>query len=167
MLYDEVQDDDRVSKRLRQDHDDFVVDDDGRGYTCDDEDEETQYYSDGYTDERTTKGTPCFFNSSNLQSDYKLTFTNCALPLDTIGSKKNGKGSAAAKDVPKPKAKESIRDAFMKAGAQSRVSKPTVVRHRFDEPINCIRIPVYLHPFYYLTRPCFSYQFLVEKDYRR
>jgi hypothetical protein len=47
--------------------------------------------------------------------------------LDTIGSKKNGKGSVAAKDVPKPKAKENIRDAFMKAGAQPRVSKPTVV----------------------------------------
>jgi hypothetical protein len=48
-----------------------VEDDDGRGYTYDDEDEERQYYSDEYPEERTSKGTPCFFKSSELQIDYK------------------------------------------------------------------------------------------------
>ncbi|KAG0267938.1 DNA-directed DNA polymerase alpha catalytic subunit pol1 [Linnemannia exigua] len=102
VLYDEV-DDDRVSKRLRQDHDDFVEDDDGRGYIYDD-DEEREYYSDEYPEERSVKG-----------------------------SKKNGKGTAAAKDAPKPKAKENIRDAFMKAGAQPRVNKPVVSKTTVDD----------------------------------
>ncbi|KAF9100336.1 DNA-directed DNA polymerase alpha catalytic subunit pol1 [Mortierella sp. GBA35] len=93
VLYDEV-DDDRVSKRLRQDHDDFVEDDDGRGYAYEDDDER-EYYSDEYPEEPTGKA-----------------------------SKKKGKGGVAAKDVPKPNAKENIRDAFMKAGAQPKVHKP-------------------------------------------
>ncbi|KAG9067392.1 DNA-directed DNA polymerase alpha catalytic subunit pol1 [Linnemannia hyalina] len=104
VIYDEVDDDDRVSKRLRQEHDDFVDDDDGSGYAYDDEDEERVYYSDEYPEERTGKG-----------------------------SKKNGKGSAPAKDVPKPKAKENIRDAFMKAGAQPRVNKPVVSKRTTDD----------------------------------
>ncbi|KAH7045436.1 DNA polymerase family B-domain-containing protein [Linnemannia elongata] len=95
VLYDEVDDDDRVSKRLRQDHANFVDDDDGSGYAYDEEEDERAYYSDEYPEERAGKG-----------------------------SKKNGKGSAPAKDDPKPKAKENIRDAFMKAGAQPRVNKP-------------------------------------------
>ncbi|KAF9155077.1 DNA-directed DNA polymerase alpha catalytic subunit pol1 [Linnemannia schmuckeri] len=103
VLYDEV-DDDRVSKRLRQDHNDFVEDDDGSGYTFDDDDEERVYYSDEYPEERTSKG-----------------------------SKKNGKGSAAAKDVLKPKAKENIRDAFMKAGTQPRLNKPVVSKKTTDD----------------------------------
>ncbi|KAF9923095.1 DNA polymerase alpha catalytic subunit [Linnemannia zychae] len=98
-IYDEV--DDRLIKRLRQDHDDFVEDDDGRGYTYDDEDER-EYYSDEYPEEMSSKG-----------------------------SKKNGKSVPAAKDAPKPKAKENIRDAFMKAGAQPRVHKPT--RKKVDD----------------------------------
>ncbi|KAF9908957.1 DNA-directed DNA polymerase alpha catalytic subunit pol1 [Linnemannia zychae] len=103
VLYDVV-DDDRVSKRLRQDHDDFVEDDDGRGFLYDDEEEEREYYSDEYPEQRSGKG-----------------------------SKKNGKAAAATKDVPKPKAKENIRDAFMKAGAQHRVSRPTVSKTTVDD----------------------------------
>ncbi|KAF9933576.1 DNA-directed DNA polymerase alpha catalytic subunit pol1 [Mortierella alpina] len=93
-LYDEV-DDERVNKRLRQDHDDFVEDDDGRGYAYDDDEDEREMYSDEYEHEIVGKG-----------------------------SKKNGKGKGAAdKDAPKPKAKENIRDAFMKAEARPKIQK--------------------------------------------
>ncbi|KAG0199110.1 DNA-directed DNA polymerase alpha catalytic subunit pol1 [Mortierella sp. GBA30] len=97
-LYDEV-DDDRVNKRLRQDHDDFVEDDDGRGYAYDDEEDEREMYSDEYYED----------------------------DIPSKGSKKNGKGkNVAAKDAPKPKPSENIRDAFMKAEARPKVQKSTM-----------------------------------------
>ncbi|KAI1317643.1 DNA-directed DNA polymerase alpha catalytic subunit pol1 [Mortierella claussenii] len=98
-LYDEI-DDDRLNKRLRQDHDDFVEDDDGRGYVYDDDEDEQGSYSDEFSD----GGVP------------------------NKGSKKNGKGKGAAKDVQKPKAKENIMDAFMRAETRPKTVKPAITK---------------------------------------
>ncbi|KAI8601789.1 DNA polymerase family B-domain-containing protein [Dissophora ornata] len=99
-LYDEI-DDDRLNKRLRQDHDDFVEDDDGRGYVYDDDDDdERERYSDEYSDGE----------------------------IPTKGSKKNGKGKNAHKDAPKPKSKENIMDAFMRAESRPKAVKPSVTK---------------------------------------
>ncbi|KAF9209565.1 DNA-directed DNA polymerase alpha catalytic subunit pol1 [Haplosporangium sp. Z 27] len=95
-IYDEV-DDDRLNKRLREDHDDFVEDDDGRGYVYDD-DEDRERYSDEVSDE----------------------------DLPVKGSKKNGKGKHALKEAPKVKAKENIMDALMRAKELTKVARPTV-----------------------------------------
>lgn len=48
-----------------------------------------------------------------------------------IGAKKNGKAKAAAsKNAPKPRAQESIMNAFMKGEARSKISRPAPVYHR-------------------------------------
>ncbi|KAF9187397.1 DNA-directed DNA polymerase alpha catalytic subunit pol1 [Haplosporangium sp. Z 767] len=96
IIYDEV-DDDRIKKRLRQDHDNFVEDDDGRGYAYEDDDEERELYSDEYYED----------------------------DIPSKGSKKNSKGKSVAKDVPKPKAKENIRDAFMRVESRPKVPRAT------------------------------------------
>ncbi|KAF9302281.1 DNA-directed DNA polymerase alpha catalytic subunit pol1 [Mortierella antarctica] len=49
-IYDVVDADDRLNKRLRQDHDDFVEDDDGLGYADNGEDEH-EVYSDEYPED--------------------------------------------------------------------------------------------------------------------
>ncbi|KAG0024516.1 hypothetical protein BGZ81_007657 [Podila clonocystis] len=54
-IYDVVDADDRLNKRLRQDHDDFVEDDDGFGYADNGEDEH-EVYSDEYPEESHGKG---------------------------------------------------------------------------------------------------------------
>lgn len=54
-IYDVVDADDRLNKRLRQDHDDFVEDDDGLGYADNGEDEH-EVYSDEYPEESHGKG---------------------------------------------------------------------------------------------------------------
>ncbi|GJJ73079.1 DNA polymerase alpha subunit A [Entomortierella parvispora] len=91
----EVEDDERIIKRLRQDHDNFVEDDDGHGYADDDSDEQERYSDEFSADEAPAKG-----------------------------SKKNGKGKATDKNAPKPKARENIMDAFMKAEARPKISRP-------------------------------------------
>ncbi|KAF9116488.1 DNA polymerase alpha catalytic subunit [Mortierella sp. AM989] len=96
-MYVEI-DDDGVNKRIRQDHNDFVVDDDGRGYVNDDDDE-PETYSDGYSDEN----------------------------IPSKGSKNNGK-KKNLKDAPKPKAKENIMSAFMRAEALTKTSKPATTK---------------------------------------
>lgn len=58
-IYDVVDADDRLNKRLRQDHDDFVEDDDGLGYADNGEDEH-EVYSDEYPEESHGKGKPSF-----------------------------------------------------------------------------------------------------------
>ncbi|KAG0300532.1 DNA-directed DNA polymerase alpha catalytic subunit pol1 [Dissophora globulifera] len=105
-LYDEV-DDDRLNKRLRQDHDDFVEDDDGRGYAYDDEEEDEQgFYSDEYSEGE----------------------------LPAKGSKKNSKGKSSARmDAPKPKAKENIMDAFMRAESRPKMPRPTTSKQTADD----------------------------------
>ena len=51
--------------------------------------------------------------------------------LSFTGSKKNGKGKIVDKNAPKPKARENIMDAFMKAEARPKISRPAPVRDVF------------------------------------
>ncbi|KAF9357147.1 DNA-directed DNA polymerase alpha catalytic subunit pol1 [Mortierella sp. NVP85] len=100
-VYDVVEDE-RVNKRLRQDHDDFVEDDDGQGYAYGDD------YEDEYDDQ---------YSEDEAQSK---------------GSKKNGKGKSVPKGGPKPKAHENIRDAFLRGGDRHKPVKSTVSKQTTD-----------------------------------
>ncbi|KAG0346298.1 DNA polymerase alpha catalytic subunit [Podila humilis] len=96
-LYDEIDTEDRVFKRLRQDHDDFVEDDDGQGY-ADNGEEEEAYYSDEYPKEQ----------------------------RNGKGSKKNS-GKISSMGVLKPEKSGNIKDAFMKAAeSRPKASKVTM-----------------------------------------
>ncbi|KAF9915864.1 hypothetical protein BGZ65_000525, partial [Modicella reniformis] len=54
VMYDETGDE-RLIKRVRQAHDDFIVDDDGQGHTYEDDEDEHDYSDEYSEDERVGK----------------------------------------------------------------------------------------------------------------
>ncbi|KAG0046869.1 DNA-directed DNA polymerase alpha catalytic subunit pol1 [Gryganskiella cystojenkinii] len=96
-IYEE-EEDERIIKRLRQDHSNFVEDDDGRGY-ADDGSDDQERFSDEFSDEEPVKG----------------------------------KGKSSVKDAPKPKARENIMEAFMKADSRPKAFRPTPAKRSAED----------------------------------
>ncbi|KAG0237721.1 DNA-directed DNA polymerase alpha catalytic subunit pol1 [Actinomortierella wolfii] len=99
-IYDTVELDESMDRRLRQDHDDFVEDDDGGGYVDDGQDEwEHEAYSDEHSEDE-ARG-------------------------KAASKRKRGAAHSNGKALPKQKPANSIWNSYLKGASSSKPSKPT------------------------------------------
>lgn len=92
--------DDRLNKRLRQDHDDFVEDDDGLGYADNGEDEH-EVYSDEYPEESNGKGKllyqqNLYDESTRKELTYLKSFFSTEMDQDQKRIKERAQGGSSS-----------------------------------------------------------------------